>query len=86
MKQQISENIMMMAASPPAPTANPKKVTSKSPIVNADLSYHFPSGTTTLSQLVASFPASAALSVADGLLASCSAFGFPENHFALILN
>lgn len=86
MKQQIIEMTMMIAASPPAPTAKPKKVTSKSPIVKAYLSYHFPSGTTSLSQLVASFPASEAFSVAVGLLASCSAVGVPENHFALILN
>tara|TARA_B110000285_G_C14660299_1_gene395791 strand:+ start:102 stop:281 length:180 start_codon:yes stop_codon:yes gene_type:complete len=56
MQQQIIDKTIIIAASPPAPTANPKKVTSKSPIVKAFLLYHLPSGTTSLSQLVIFFP------------------------------
>lgn len=56
MNMQIKTITMMIAASPPAPTANPKKVTSKSPIVKAFLLYHLPSGMTSLSQLVTVLP------------------------------
>jgi len=73
MQQQMQVATRIMATIPPTPTTNPKKVTSKSPILKALLSNHLPAGTTSLSQFLASLPASEASSIAVGTFFSWSA-------------